>query len=446
LFPFGTRDGLFWRVYLYGVLFLALSLLIVLVTLVLEQSRRPELLLSREALGQLTALVENPTAMQRALDGLSREEVHVSAYRWDGTLIGSNARAPLPPLGDTERARVRNADSVLVQSYGQPLMRNGRPLGYVVLQGGAGQGVSFGRLALVLLGVLLVAGFAGLPAARALTAPLEKLTRTVRALGAGDLAVRSGIRRKDEVGELAFAFDEMAEHLERLVRSEKELLANISHELRTPISRLRLALEVAELDPASLDAAQLQAMATDLAELEQLIEDVIITARLDASARAPAGLPPLKRAPVDPEELLREATTRFLTAHPRRQLVCEVSSPLPRVEADAVLLRRVIDNLLDNARKYSDEHEAVRLLAVSEGNTLRIEVRDRGIGMHQADIQKLFTPFFRTDRSRARGTGGVGLGLALARRIVEAHGGQMAVESMEGLGTVVRLRLPVHKS
>jgi signal transduction histidine kinase len=199
---------------------------------------------------------------------------------------------------------------------------------------------------------------------------------------------------------------------------------------------------MAELDPSSLDSRQAAAMTLDVAELEQLVEDILITARLEASTRIIQGLPPLKLSRVSSEHVLREAIERFRSGHADRKLDAQIASALPEVEADAVLLRRVVDNILDNASKYSDANEPIKLIARAESGSLHIEVRDRGIGMNQADVEKLFTPFFRTDRSRARGTGGVGLGLALARRIVEAHRGQLMVESMVGLGTVVRLTLP----
>jgi signal transduction histidine kinase len=112
------------------------------------------------------------------------------------------------------------------------------------------------------------------------------------------------------------------------------------------------------------------------------------------------------------------------------------------LDGDPVLLRRVIDNLLENARKYSDAADAVELHATS-GNELSIEVVDRGIGIAAADLPLLFRPFFRADKSRTRATGGLGLGLALAKRIVDAHGGTITIESVVDEGTRVRVRLPV---
>ena len=111
-----------------------------------------------------------------------------------------------------------------------------------------------------------------------------------------------------------------------------------------------------------------------------------------------------------------------------------------------VLLRRVLDNLLDNARKYSDADRPIAVAARARDGMVEVEVRDRGIGLDPGDLARLFTPFFRSDRSRARGTGGVGLGLALAKRVVEAHGGRISAESGPGEGMRVRFSVPVGES
>jgi signal transduction histidine kinase len=254
--------------------------------------------------------------------------------------------------------------------------------------------------------------------------------------------VRSGIRRRDEVGELALAFDEMAGHLERLVKSERQLLANVSHELRTPLARIRVALELAAEGDAEKARIFLGEIGADLAELETLVEDVLTTARLDAQGPSGEGFP-LHRQEVSASGLIDAAVRRFREAWPDRALEADCAKELPALDADPVLLRRVLGNLLDNARKYSEEGQPIRLTARAESGRLRIQVRDEGIGMTPEDLRMLFTPFFRSDRSRARGTGGVGLGLAMARRIVEAHGGALTAESAPGQGSAFTVDLPV---
>ncbi|MFL5272774.1 MAG: sensor histidine kinase, partial [Anaeromyxobacteraceae bacterium] len=166
-------------------------------------------------------------------------------------------------------------------------------------------------------------------------------------------------------------------------------------------------------------------------------------ARLDlAAGRDPGAALPLRCERVDAKDLVVRAAERFRTAHPDRPLDVRIAEPLPDLVADPGLLRRVLDNLLDNARKYSDGAAPVTLVARGDGGALAVEVRDQGIGIDAADLERLFTPFFRTDRSRARGTGGVGLGLALARKVVEAHGGRIAAESAPGEGTAIRFSVP----
>jgi signal transduction histidine kinase len=300
------------------------------------------------------------------------------------------------------------------------------------------------KAALMLAAVLVALVIASIPMARALASPLERLGRAARALGSGDLSARTGLRRNDEVGDLAVAFDEAADKIERLILGEKELLANVSHELRTPITRIRLALDILAEDQVGEGAAFVRRIADDLSELERLVDDILTAARLDLAANRASGVDlPLRVGRIDPGELLRTAADRFGSAHPDRALDLQIDGPLPAVRGDASLLRRVLENLLDNADKYSDAGAPITLRAAARSGALGIDVEDRGIGVESRDLSRLFTPFFRTDRSRARGSGGVGLGLTLSRRIVEAHGGRIAVDSVPGAGTTFHLEIPL---
>ena len=291
--------------------------------------------------------------------------------------------------------------------------------------------------------VLIVVGVSSWLLARTLTRPLRRLSATAHAFGGGDLTARVGAHGRDELGEVARAFDEMAERLTALLRAERELLANVSHELRTPLARTRVALDLALEGDPSVTRELLPDIAGDLDELERLIADILTTARLDlGDGSAASGIPPLRRAPVTVADLLAHAASRFRSAHPDRTLDADVPEGLPMLEGDAVLLRRVVDNLLENAHRYSDRADPITLRARA-GDGLEIEVIDRGIGIAAEDLPRVFRPFFRADRSRARATGGLGLGLALAKRIVEAHGGTIALESAPNEGTRARVRLPL---
>ncbi len=300
------------------------------------------------------------------------------------------------------------------------------------------------RLGTTVAIVLVVVGISSWLTARSLARPLGRLSAAANAFGAGDLRARVTMKRSDELGDVANAFDQMADRMANALRAERELLANVSHELRTPLQRIRIAIDLASEGNAATARESLGDIAEDMAELERIVADVLTAARLslqEGVSNATA-IPPIRAEPTDLRALLEKSTARFHSAHPKRRVRFEAPAHLPLVSADPVLLRRVVDNLLDNANKYTPEADAeVSLEASSQDAGIMIEVRDRGIGIAEADLQRIFEPFFRVDRSRTRSTGGLGLGLPLARRIVEAHGGQLSIESILGVGTVARIVL-----
>ncbi|HEY5677834.1 MAG TPA: HAMP domain-containing sensor histidine kinase, partial [Myxococcales bacterium] len=273
--------------------------------------------------------------------------------------------------------------------------------------------------------------------------PLDRLARTAQALGAGDLRARTGIVRRDELGTVAHSFDEMADRVEKLLRSQTELVANVAHELRTPLARIRVALDLADAGDAAVARESLAEIAEDLGELEALVDDVLAAARIDlADGTVRTGAPTLHVTALDVSELARGAAERLRHRHPGRTVEVAAEPGLPPVEGDAVLLRRALDNLLDNARKYSPPDAPIHVRVARHGPGVVLRVIDAGEGIAPEDLPRLFTPFFRGDRSRARKTGGVGLGLSLARRIVEAHGGTLVAESTPSAGTTMTVALP----
>lgn len=299
-----------------------------------------------------------------------------------------------------------------------------------------------------LLSGLVIVGIGSFLTARWIVRPLEALSRAARALGDGDLAARTGLTRSDELGAVARSFDEMAERIQKLLQEERELLANVSHELRTPLARIRVALEIAGEANEEAGRITLGEINTDLTELEGLVDDIITTTRLrieETGNGQPAGSPmALHLQDVTPAALCEKALELFLKRHPLRVLEAFVEESLPPIWADPVLIRRAIDNLLENADKYSPDPQApVILRAEANGSAVLFEVRDMGVGIPEEDLPHIFMPFFRSDRSRSRAFGGVGLGLTLAKRIVEAHGGSIDATSKLGVGTVVRIALPI---
>jgi len=227
-----------------------------------------------------------------------------------------------------------------------------------------------------------------------------------------------------------------------LVKVEKELVANVAHELRTPLSRIRVALDIAGEGDAATARASLDDINLDLAELEALIDDVLTAARLElgaSRARLPLNLQSMPCA-----TLIGESVARFRIRHPAHRVELASDASLPTLAADPVLLRRALDNLLDNAAKYSPDTSRPIVLEVRrDGDRLCLEIRDSGVGISRRDLGRVFSPFFRVERSRARSAGGVGLGLTLARQVVEAHGGRIRLDSTPGAGTTARIELPV---
>jgi signal transduction histidine kinase len=226
------------------------------------------------------------------------------------------------------------------------------------------------------------------------------------------------------------------------LQSQRELLANVSHELRTPLARIRVALDLAAEGDADAARDAIANITTDWGDLERLVEDVLATARLDLGSSG-AGAPPLRRDRVDLASMAEAVALRCGLVYPSETLQLDIDPALPLLEGDGALLKRVLDNLVDNARKYSDPGSQVTLVMTQEPAGLCLSVVDHGMGIDAADLPHIFTPFFRADRSRDRKTGGVGMGLALVRRIVEAHGGRIEVDSAVGKGTTMRVHLPL---
>ncbi|MCX5745585.1 MAG: HAMP domain-containing sensor histidine kinase [Proteobacteria bacterium] len=428
---------------------------------VLEGPHDPALpsdFLDRETRDQLEALVDKPAGLQAKLDELEAHRIDVTLYDGERQLLASNVqpslaiparpphdrpppgapprRDPGPPDGppDGPPGGFLMAPHIMVIPYHPHgdrglLVARGRP--------GAPPGLAGPILALVSGFVVLVIG--ALLVARWVLRPIDRLAKAARALGEGDLTARSRLDRQDEIGELGDRFDEMAERIAGLLASEKELLANVAHELRTPLSRIGVALDIAAEGDAEAARASLSEIAVDISELEQIVDDILGALRF---ALGKTELP-LHRIETSPDGIARAAIDRLKSRHPERALVPAIADHLPAIDADPMMLRRVLDNLIENAHKYSPAQAALIELAVfTRGDLVVFEVRDRGLGIAADDLPRVFTAFFRGDRSRSRETGGVGLGLTLSRRIVEAHCGTIAIASAPGVGTTVTVEIP----
>lgn len=277
-------------------------------------------------------------------------------------------------------------------------------------------------LLLVLLFIAVAAG--AWPAVRHLTRRLQALKKGVEQFGAGQLHHRVEVSGRDEVAAVAASFNLAAERIENLVRSHQSLLANASHELRSPLARMKMAVQM--LDGASPQQSQRlkHEIETNVAELDALVEEVLLASRLDAVERVD------KRDPVDLLALAAEEGARVDAV---------VDGTSATVAGDERLLCRALRNLLENARRYGGGDISVNV--TSGGNQATVQVCDRGPGVPPAQRERIFEPFYRLP-GHAEQAGGVGLGLSLVKQIAERHGGSVRCTDREGGGSCFELVFP----
>lgn len=264
--------------------------------------------------------------------------------------------------------------------------------------------------------IALAVALAALPVARRITRRLERLHEGVEQLGAGDLSARVEVEGRDEVARLAASFNRSAARIEELVGAHKMLLANASHELRTPLARIRMGLELMKTD-----ASQQAAVERDIAELDELVGAILLASRLESLEDAGAD------EEVDLLALAAEECARYAA--------CSLDGEPATVWGDPLMLRHLLRNLLENAKKHGRPPVEVVVRAASPDIVLT--VADAGEPIAAADRERLFRPFVRV----ARGSGGTGIGLSLVRLIARRHGGDAAYREAAGRGRF-EVRLP----
>lgn len=284
--------------------------------------------------------------------------------------------------------------------------------------------------------------------ARYLTSPVAKLRAATRELAAGNLNVRVLPRlggRRDELASLAADFDEMAEKIQLLIESQRRLLGDISHELRSPLARLNVALELAR--QRSGDAAQtaLERIQLEAETLNEMIGQLLTLTRIESGAEA------IPKTKFELQSLLTEvAKDADFEARARDRSVALGASEQATINGVASLVRGAIENVVRNAIDYTAKGTTVEIdlttgvgVAGLSGRCAVIVVRDHGPGVPEESLTEIFLPFYRVDEARAREAGGVGLGLAIAERAVKLHGGTIAAANAEGGGLIVTITLPV---
>jgi signal transduction histidine kinase len=336
-----------------------------------------------------------------------------------------------------------------------------------------GQGILSAALGLAAILLGLAAFFSG-----RISTPLRKLTAASKALSEGKMQARVPTHYVREINELSLAFNGMADALVQADEQRRQLTADVAHELRTPLSIIKGRLEGIQDGVYQPNNEQIDGLLDEVALLERLIEDLRLLALADA------GQLPLYQEAFAPTELLEQVRRSFEPAAHERgvTLISNASVDLPELRADPQRIAQVLGNLVGNALRYtptggqvtlsvakettsvkqeaggrrqgtgllvvSNASEETTLLPTSEhsdqtATSLLFTVSDTGRGIPTEDLPRIFDRFYRADRSRTRSSGGAGLGLAIARRIIEAHGGTIWAESEMGKGTTVRFRLPV---
>lgn len=260
--------------------------------------------------------------------------------------------------------------------------------------------------------------------------PIGWMQEGATRIGRGDLEYRIPIVRNDELGDLSREFNEMAADVQGMLDAKRQLMLAISHELRSPLTRTKVALEMVEDEPAR------SSILDDVNEMERLISDLLESEALGTRHAI------LRRESVDLGELMHSIVdTDFAQRGDRIRL--QLAPQLPRAELDVTRIRLLMRNLIDNALRHNgDSSKPIEVRVGAGGGNVLIDVIDHGAGISAEHLERVTEPFYRADPARSRATGGVGLGLYLCRRVVEAHGGDIKIQSQPGDGVHVAISLP----
>ena len=358
-------------------------------------------------------------------------------------LADQNGRV-LIPVGNEQ---VGDAIPQSILAKGTPIRINNNQVGTVMVLGsppplGSLEESYLNRTNLALLyaalGASALALMLGIVLARAITHPIRDLTKAIRAVAGGNLKQNVVVSSKDELGELANAFNQMSADLDRLIRSRRQMTADIAHDLRNPLTVIGGYVEsmhdgVLNPTPERLDAIQ-----TEVQHLERLVEDLRILSQADAGKLG------LNRVAVSIPNLLDQTVQsyRALTDKQRIVLKVDVAAGLPEIPADPDRLAQVLGNLITNSIRYTHPGGEITLQAKTEAKSVVLTVSDNGKGVPSDALPYIFDRFYQVDDARSGGDES-GLGLTIVKSIVEAHGGSVNAESSPGKGTSIKIVLPI---
>jgi two-component system sensor histidine kinase CpxA len=387
-----------------------------------------------------------------------RDSQHVRLYVFDEQGRELLGRQPPEWIIRVERGQTRTAETFWGRLKPMQFLRQSMTAAdghryTLVIELSPEQHMLFGPHGVPGLGILIAIISSGLVCyilARYLTSPIVQLRAATQKLASGDLSARAGLpgsRRHDEMAELMRDFDRMAERLENLVNAQSRLLTDISHELRSPLARLNVALELARQRSGNEARSALDRIDRETNRLNELIQRLLTIARLESGDES------IERLPVHLEQIVHDiAKDAAFEAQSRH---CQVEATVVDncvVLGSASLLHSAIENVVRNAIRYTQEGTSVQVRLEQgvgiENDTLQgpeavVRVTDSGPGVPEDALDKLFRPFYRIDDARGRQTGGVGLGLAISDRAVRLHGGTIRVANRPQGGLLVEIRLPI---
>ena len=348
----------------------------------------------------------------------TRVHADLALYASNGTLI-ANVGRPLPPLNLTQTESgflVGHADVFALKLPDQRWLLEQRPQGHTARVG----------LIVLLVLIALAVAIGAYPVVRRLTRRLERLQLSVESWGSGKLSTRVAVEGNDEVARLATSFNDSAARIEALVGAQKSLLANASHELRSPLTRIRMAVELLVAEGAPAIRTEL---AHNIAELDQLIDEVLLASRLDSADDAIR-----IEQDVDLTGLVAEECARINAS-------VDFDANAVQLACDSRLMRRLIRNLLENAKRHGAGTIITVRLRAPTPQTVELDICDGGPGVPEAERERIFAPFYRLPGA-SESAGGVGLGLSLVRQIARAHGGDVSCVPNPLRGCCFRVCLP----
>ena len=292
------------------------------------------------------------------------------------------------------------------------------------------------KIAAIILAMLL----ASMALSYFVVKPIRSLRRTTQSLGQHDLSARveaSVADRNDAIGELGRDFNRMAQRLDDSYKSQHQLLRDVSHELRSPLARIQVASLLAEQKTG--ESSELKRIDQETLRLDGLIETILRLTRLN-------DMPNLKLESLDIIPLIGEIVrdAHYEYQHTQKKIKVDLGTP-PQINADFENLSSAIENILRNAMYYTDDPSVVSITALNQGTMLELCIKDQGPGVPEADLNRLFEPFFRSDTSRNEKTGSNGVGLAISRKIIELHQGKVWAENAVDGGLLVTIQLPIEQ-